>query len=287
MRIAVAVAEDDVQPPGDLVDEVVHVALEAAVVVAGEDHPALVVEEDPAREVDRLHAGQVAVVEDVPRHVVDREEHAGQRQAPEEAGLDEAERRERVLDDVVLERRRAPGRPRPAASRAGRCLASRAGGAAMSEERRGEEQERQEQRARAAPRRRGARARAAGSRGRAPPPAGARRLSTRSASTCSATRARTAAGRCPAGCSAPSRNSSSESRSSASFADLATRAADGVHVERLLPDRWRSQIVEPPSRVRCLPRDSPRSARRAGRCPRRTARRAREMALAGTSKSLM
>ena len=35
-RIVLAVAEDDVQPPRDLVDEVIHVVFEAAVVVARE-----------------------------------------------------------------------------------------------------------------------------------------------------------------------------------------------------------------------------------------------------------
>ena len=65
-RPADAVAEHEVQPPADLVDEVVHVALVAAVVVAREDDAGLVVEEDPAREVDRLHAREIAAREDVP-----------------------------------------------------------------------------------------------------------------------------------------------------------------------------------------------------------------------------
>ena len=49
-----AVAEQDVQAPADFVDEIVHVALVTAVVVAEEGDAALVVEEEPVREVDRL-----------------------------------------------------------------------------------------------------------------------------------------------------------------------------------------------------------------------------------------
>ena len=39
-RVADAVAEDEIDPPGDLVDEVVHVALDTAVVIAGEEQRA-------------------------------------------------------------------------------------------------------------------------------------------------------------------------------------------------------------------------------------------------------
>src|SRR5262245_57959373 len=42
-RVADAVAEDEIEPPADLVDEIVHVAFEAAVVVAAEQDAPLVV----------------------------------------------------------------------------------------------------------------------------------------------------------------------------------------------------------------------------------------------------
>src|SRR5262245_62034901 len=61
-RVAETVAEDSVQPPRDLVDEVVHVAFKAAVVVAGEHGPAPVVEEGPPGEMDGLDAGEAAPV---------------------------------------------------------------------------------------------------------------------------------------------------------------------------------------------------------------------------------
>src|SRR6185503_19240103 len=53
-----AVAEDDVEPEADFVDEVVHVALETAVIVAEKYDPLAVVEKHPAREMNRAHAGQ-------------------------------------------------------------------------------------------------------------------------------------------------------------------------------------------------------------------------------------
>src|SRR3954468_8067225 len=52
LRIIDAVAECDVESPGDLVDEIVHVIFEAAIVVAGEDDAPLVVKKDPATEMD-------------------------------------------------------------------------------------------------------------------------------------------------------------------------------------------------------------------------------------------
>ena len=64
--IALSVAEDCVQPPSHLVDEVVHVALQAAVVVACEDDSPAAVDECPARKVDCLHAGKVGPIEDMP-----------------------------------------------------------------------------------------------------------------------------------------------------------------------------------------------------------------------------
>src|SRR6185295_5204028 len=69
-RPADAVAEGQVKAPGCLVDEVVHIGLVAAVVVAGEDDSALVVEKCPEGEMDCLHACQEPVREDVAGGVV-------------------------------------------------------------------------------------------------------------------------------------------------------------------------------------------------------------------------
>ena len=55
--------------------------------------------------MDRLHAGEVPVVEDVPGCVGDRVQDPADRQLAEEARLHEPDRGERVLDYVVLEPR--------------------------------------------------------------------------------------------------------------------------------------------------------------------------------------
>src|SRR6266404_6000178 len=53
-------AEGHIQPPRGLVDEIVHVGLVPTVVIAREQHPALVVNKHPPRKMNRLHAGQIA-----------------------------------------------------------------------------------------------------------------------------------------------------------------------------------------------------------------------------------
>ena len=83
LRIADAVAEDGVQTKARLVDEIVHVALDRAVVVAEEDHPLPVIEKDPAGEMNRANAGQAAAGEDVAgaRSSPSREDADGGQQA--------------------------------------------------------------------------------------------------------------------------------------------------------------------------------------------------------------
>ena len=50
--IANAIAEDDIQSEGDFVDEVIHVAFEASIVVTHEEDSLFPVEEEPARELN-------------------------------------------------------------------------------------------------------------------------------------------------------------------------------------------------------------------------------------------
>ena len=103
-RIADAVAEHDVEPEADLVDEVVHVALEAAVVVAQEHHALATVEKHPAREMDRAHAGQTAARVQMSRRVVDREEDHDRRPEPDAGPASGCPSRELVADVVILDR---------------------------------------------------------------------------------------------------------------------------------------------------------------------------------------
>src|SRR5262245_34306650 len=69
-RITHAIAEDEVQAPANLVDKVIHVAFQATVVVACEEDALLVVEEYPAREVDRAHAREISPLVNMPAGVV-------------------------------------------------------------------------------------------------------------------------------------------------------------------------------------------------------------------------
>src|SRR3982751_1774268 len=99
---AEAVAEDQVEAPTGLVDEVVHVAFVSAVVAAREQHPLLAVKEGPAREVDRLYPREMASPENVAARIVDEQQDELRQVAPEQPGLDRAERGETVGEVVVF-----------------------------------------------------------------------------------------------------------------------------------------------------------------------------------------
>ena len=71
-RVSDAVAEYEIQSPSDLVDEVVHIGFEAAVVIAGEQNALLAVQKCPAREMDGLNSPEPAAVVDVARAIVDQ-----------------------------------------------------------------------------------------------------------------------------------------------------------------------------------------------------------------------
>src|SRR5829696_10152642 len=103
-----AVAEGGIEAEGDLVDEIVHVALEAAVVVAREDHPPVIVENDPMREVTRLDAGEARAREDVTRAEVDQAQYHFDGHAPQQARFDVADRSERVMGGQIFEGREVP-----------------------------------------------------------------------------------------------------------------------------------------------------------------------------------
>ena len=66
-RIADAVAENEIETEPHLVDEVIHIAFQTAVVIAGEVEALSVVDEHPSREMDRAHAGEAAARVEVPR----------------------------------------------------------------------------------------------------------------------------------------------------------------------------------------------------------------------------
>src|SRR5216683_7764873 len=102
-RVAHPVTEHEVQPPRDLVDEVVHVALQASIVVAREEKTALAVEEGPAREVDGAHAGEVTAVVDVSGAVVEQPQGEDESPTAKETRLRGPDGRELVRDVMVLQ----------------------------------------------------------------------------------------------------------------------------------------------------------------------------------------
>ena len=93
----------------DLVDEIVHVAFEAAVVVAGEQHPPAAIKKDPPRRVNRVNARESPANEKMPRSVVDRRKDDGDRQFAEESRLDAAHRTELVRDIAIFDFSQSPG----------------------------------------------------------------------------------------------------------------------------------------------------------------------------------
>src|SRR6266508_1406723 len=97
-----AVAEGDVEAPGDFVDKVVHVVFKAAIVVAGEDNAPFVVEEDPTSEVNGFDANEVSTIEDMAGQEIRAVQHDTGRKASEWPGFEQARRGERVLDTVVF-----------------------------------------------------------------------------------------------------------------------------------------------------------------------------------------
>src|SRR5690349_8197214 len=101
-RVGGGVAERSVQAPPDLVDEIVVVGLDCAVVVAGERHPPPAVQGNPAGEVDGLDPGQVGVVVHMPDPIVGGGHHRAHGHQPQQARSDEADDRKGVLGHEVL-----------------------------------------------------------------------------------------------------------------------------------------------------------------------------------------
>src|SRR5207244_9168135 len=103
LREANSVTEEGVQSPGNFVDEIIHVAFQAAIVVAGEDHAPLFIDNDPPGEVDGLYPGEIFLVEIVASTVIRWLKEAPHGQAAEPSRLDTAYAGKRVLCSVIRE----------------------------------------------------------------------------------------------------------------------------------------------------------------------------------------
>src|SRR5205085_7377832 len=71
-RITDSVAEDGVQTEARLVNEIVHVTFDSAIVVAEKNHPLFAIEIDPAREMNRANASEPAGPGNMPRGPIHR-----------------------------------------------------------------------------------------------------------------------------------------------------------------------------------------------------------------------
>src|ERR1700756_2096268 len=78
-----AVAKNQIQAPSNLVNEVVHIAVKAAIVVACKEQALLLVDEYPSGEVNCGHSCQMPAVVDVPRSIVHQPEKEGESRASE------------------------------------------------------------------------------------------------------------------------------------------------------------------------------------------------------------
>ena len=107
-RITNPVAEHDVQPKRDLVDEVVHVTFQTAVVVAAKHKSLLVVDVNPAREMYRRHAREISSRVDVTRGVLNEPQEGYERPAPEQSRLHTSHRCELIRHVVIFDFRKAP-----------------------------------------------------------------------------------------------------------------------------------------------------------------------------------
>src|SRR4029077_4020967 len=101
--ITYAVAENEIQTPGDFVDKVVHVAFQAAVIVTREEESLLVIEKYPAREMNAFDASKKPSVENVPRAVVQNPNQKSYGPAAKQIGLYASQCAELVGDVVVLQ----------------------------------------------------------------------------------------------------------------------------------------------------------------------------------------
>ena len=104
LRVAEAVGEGDVEPEGNLVDEIVVIGLAAAVVIAAEEQAPLVVEEGPAGEMDGVDTTQPTGFVEVAAGPVDDPEDGDGQPAAEKARFERADGAVLVSNVLVLDR---------------------------------------------------------------------------------------------------------------------------------------------------------------------------------------
>ena len=74
LRITHTIAEDDIEPPRNLIDEVTHVSFEAAIIVTRKEEPRAVIKKYPPSEMDGIHSRQKSTVVNMSRRILHGEE---------------------------------------------------------------------------------------------------------------------------------------------------------------------------------------------------------------------
>src|SRR5678816_1324972 len=85
--IADAIAGKNIEAETELVDEVIHIALIAAVIVTEKTQPLVTTDHHPARKVDGADAPQTSGLDNVSRCVIDHQKNTSEREEPQEAGF--------------------------------------------------------------------------------------------------------------------------------------------------------------------------------------------------------
>src|SRR5690349_2739647 len=101
-RISNAIAENQIESKRNFVDEVVHVGLEAAIVVAAEHQSTLIVDEHPPRKMYRANACQPAVIVDMSCGVVDDPKQEAQEPKAKAAWFQCAHRGELICNLMIF-----------------------------------------------------------------------------------------------------------------------------------------------------------------------------------------
>src|SRR5215471_4677653 len=104
-RVVNSIAERGIQSPGKLVDEIIHVAFQATIIVAGEDCASIPIDHDPTGKVHSLYPGKVFFVEHVANTVIYGREDTQHGQKSKPARLYITNSTELVLRSKVLKSR--------------------------------------------------------------------------------------------------------------------------------------------------------------------------------------
>src|SRR5439155_21082956 len=92
----------NIEAETELIDEVVHIAFIAAVIVAEKTQPLSTADQHPAREVDGADAPQASGLDDVTRCIVDHQKNASDGHEPQQARFQGTQCTVRIRDIMIF-----------------------------------------------------------------------------------------------------------------------------------------------------------------------------------------